>query len=271
MTASKGSPLVALLAGLMLVAPTGYGQTVRAGDGGLPLAETGETAPVEPAALAILKTMGDLLRASRTLSFTARGFREEPATTGQTVAFFRTIHVQLQRPDRARIDVRGDMTNVSLWYDGKTVTLFDPLKKAFGSTPAPPSVEKTIAFLSERFGTVFTIAPFLEPDPFAVMSAGLATAFVVGEARVDGVVCDQLAFTEQDVDWQLWVQRGRNPLPRRVAVTFNTRPGAPREFLELSDWKLGAPIPASAFVFSPPPASIHAEMIPQPPEQTGPP
>ncbi|MGO9830776.1 MAG: DUF2092 domain-containing protein [Myxococcaceae bacterium] len=269
MTASKVSARAALLFGLLLVVPSVRAQSERADAGLPPPGGTSDSAPFEPAAFDILRRMSAFLASSQTLAFAVRGYSEEPATTGQMVAFYRTSHVQLQRPDRVRIDVRGDVTNVSLWYDGKTVTLFNPLRKAFGSTVTPPTVDQTIDFLRDKYNAVFTISPFLTSDPFAVMSGGLLTAFVVGKAQVDGVACDQLAFTEREVDWQLWVQRGPRPLPRRVAVTYKTVPGAPRELLELSDWKLGESFPQKDFIFTPPPGSFRAEMMVQPSEAKG--
>ncbi len=258
MTASRLTAPAAVLAGFLLVVPSVHAQG-ESPDAGV----TSDAAPLEPAAFDVLRKMSAFLRSSQTLAFTVRGFSEELSTTGQMLAFFRTTRVELQRPDRVRIDLRGDITNVSLWYDGKTVTLFDPVRKAFGSTATPPTVDQTIDFLRDKYDAVFTVAPFLGSDPFAVMSAGLLTAFVVGRAQVDGVACDQLAFTERDVDWQLWVARGPRPLPRRVAVTYKTVPGAPREVLDMSDWKLGGTLSAKDFVFTPPPGSFRAEMMPE--------
>jgi len=269
MTASTLSPRAALLGGLLLVVPGVHAQSEHPDAGLPPPAATSDTTPFEPAAFDVLRRMSAFLSSSQTLAFTVKGYSEEPATTGQLVAFFRTSRVQLQRPDKVRIDVRGDVTNVSLWYDGKTVTLFDPLRKAFGSTASPPTVDQTIDFLRDKYDAVFTISPFLASDPFAVMSRGLVTAFVVGKAHVDGVECDQLAFTERDVDWQLWVQRGQRPLPRRVAVTYKTVPGALREILDLSEWQLGGSFPPKDFVFTPPPGSSRAEMMPQPSQEKG--
>ncbi|MGO8969260.1 MAG: DUF2092 domain-containing protein [Myxococcaceae bacterium] len=264
---AKRSAWAALLVGLLLV-PTVHAQNEQ--DGGVPPSgATSDATPFEPAAFDVLRRMSAFLSSSQTLAFTVKGYSEELATTGQQVAFYRTSRVQLQRPDRARIDVRGDITNVSLWYDGKTVTLFDPVRKTFGRTASPPTVDQTIDFLRDKYDAVFTISPLLTSDPFAVMSQGLVTAFVVGKAQVDGVECDQLAFTERDVDWQLWVERGRRPLPRRIAVTFKSVPGAPREILDLSDWKLGGSVPPKDFVFTPPPGSTRAEMMPQPSPEKG--
>ncbi len=262
MNASRVGARAAALVGFLLVVPV-QAQSEGPDAGLLQPGATSDASPFEPAAFDFLRKMSAFLSASQTLSFTVRGYSEETATTGQMVTFFRTSHVQMQRPDHVRIDVRGDITNVSLFYDGKTVTLLDPVKKAFGSTASPPTVDQTIDFLRDKYDAVFTISPLLTSNPFSVMSTGLVTAFVVGKAQVDGVDCDQLAFTERDVDWQLWLQRGPRPLPRRIAVTFKTVPGAPREVLDLSDWKLGNSIPAKDFVFTPPKGSFHAEMVPE--------
>jgi len=247
--------------GFLLAVPIAQAQSDIPDAGILAPSVNSDATPFEPAAFDVLRKMSAFLRSSQTLAFTVRGYSEETATTGQMVTFFRTSRVELQRPDHLRIDVRGDISNVSLWYDGKTVTLLDPLRKAFGSTASPPTVDQTIDFLTDKYNAVFTISPFLTSDPFAVMSDGLVTAFAVGKAEVDGVTCDQLAFTEKDVDWQLWVQRGPRPLPRRVAVSYKTVPGAPREVLELSEWKLGASISARDFIFIAPPGSFRAEMM----------
>jgi len=246
----------AVLASLLFFVPAAHAQD-ESPDAGI---DAAAAAPLEPEAFDVLRKMSAFLRSSQTLAFTVRGFGEQPATTGQLLTFFRTTRVELQRPDRLRIDVAGDVNHVNLLYDGKTVTLFDPVQKAFGSVAAPPTVDQAIDLLRDKYDAAFTIAPLLTADPFAVLGAGLLTAFVVGQAQVDGVACDHLAFTERDVDWQLWVQRGPQPLPRRLAVTYKTVPGAPREVLNLSDWKLGGTLPAKDFAFTPPPGSYPAEM-----------
>ena len=169
--------------GLTLLALPALGQSGIPDAGAASAGADAQATPLEAAALETLQRMGALLHSSRTLSFTASGFREELATTGQTVAFFRTVRVQLQRPNQVRVDVRGEMTNLSLWYDGRTVTLFDPVKNGFGSTEAPPTIDQTITFLSRRFGTVFTISALLLADPFATLSQGLQTGFVVGTQK----------------------------------------------------------------------------------------
>jgi len=33
---------------------------------------------------------------------------------------------------------------------------------------------------------------------------------------VEGVRCDNLAFRAPNVDWQIWIQEGPEPLPRKL-------------------------------------------------------
>jgi hypothetical protein len=67
---------------------------------------------------------------------------------------------------------------------------------------------------------------------------------IVGTGWVGDVECDHLAFHQGDVDWQLWVERGARPLPRRIAVTRRNA-GARQEVVMLT-WKLGSRVGAPA-------------------------
>jgi hypothetical protein len=45
---------------------------------------------------------------------------------------------------------------------------------------------------------------------------------------VGGVACDHLAFTESNIDWQIWIQRSGKSLPRKVVINYRTTPGLPQ-------------------------------------------
>jgi hypothetical protein len=77
----------------------------------------------------------------------------------------------------------------------------------------------------------------------------LTTAVDLGLVKVDDVVCRYLLFGEEDADWQLWVDTGKRPLPRRLSVVYKKAPGAPRSLAAVSDWKLNITVPASRVVF----------------------
>ena len=207
---------------------------------------------LEPEALAQLKAMSDLLKGTGSFSFKASSDREQPSTNGQMLDFFAVSRVSASRPDKIRVDTRGDLHDASLWYDGKTVTIFSAKSTFYGQAPAPGTIDETLVMLMDRFQVPLPAAGFLLKDPYAKMMEGVKTAFDAGDSDIDGVACRHLAFSEEDADWQVWIEKGGKPLPRRIAVTYKKATGAPRVVTTLSDWNLSPTIPAGDFVFTPP-------------------
>jgi len=56
-------------------------------------------------------------------------------------------------------------------------------------------------------------------------------------AVVDGVECEHLAFRGVDTDWQIWIETGARPVPRKYVITSKTLAGAPQYTLRIKDWK----------------------------------
>ena len=83
----------------------------------------------------------------------------------------------------------------------------------------------------------------------------LQMARVVGLANVRGVPCDQYVYRQDGMDWQVWIQRGAQALPRRLVVT-STHDNARPQVVEEYDWTINPPIAANAFDFRPPPGAI---------------
>jgi hypothetical protein len=215
--------------------------------------------PLEPAALDRLRAMSDLLKSAPRLAFTARSDREQPSLGGQMLDFFAAARISVSRPNQIRVDTTGDLHDASLWYDGKTVTIYSMKSSFYGQAPAPATIDETLLMLIDRFQTPLPAAAFLLADPYAKMMEGVKTAFDAGEAEVEGARCRHLAFSEEAADWQLWIEEGAKPLPRRLAVTYKKVEGAPRIVTSLSDWDLSPAIPAGTFTFAPPAGATKVE------------
>jgi hypothetical protein len=208
--------------------------------------------PLEPAALERIKAMSDLLKGAGSFTFKATTDREQPSTDGQLLDFFNVSQISVKRPNQVRVDTKGDLHDASLWYDGKTVTIYSSKSSFYGQTDAPATLDETLLMLMDRFQTPFPVAGFLLKDPYAKMMEGVKTAFDAGTGEVDGVACRHFAFSEEEADWQVWIENGAKPLPRRIAVTYKKAPGTPRVVTTLSDWNLSPTIPAGEFTFTPP-------------------
>jgi hypothetical protein len=242
----------ALATAILLCLAPGIALSQAANAAPAPVATPAPPPPLEPEALARLKAMSDLLKAAPSFSFKTTTVREQPSTNGQMLDFFSVSKISVSRPDKIRVDTKGDLHAASLWYDGKTLTIFSAKSSFYAQAPAPATIDEAVVMLMDRFQVPLPAAGFLLKDPYAKMMEGVKTAFDAGESEVDGVMCHHLAFSEEDADWQVWVENGAKPLPRRIAVTYTKAPGAPRVMAALSDWNLAPALPAGEFVFTPP-------------------
>jgi hypothetical protein len=181
------------------------------GGAGVALAqEKPAAAPVAPAseikderALKRLQAMSDTLAGAKTLRFHYRGLLPVTGPTGQYVNLMASASVVMQRPDRLRVQARGDLFPSDLFHDGKTVTVVAANPKVYAQREAAGSLVESFTRGPQPGGDLVT--PFIDllaTDPFAVLTRDLTSAIWVGQSKVGGVVTDHLAFTSKDVDWE---------------------------------------------------------------------
>ena len=101
---------------------------------------------------------------------------------------------------------------------------------------------------SERTEAGIEPAPFLSHATRAFFVKG---GILVGETSINGVLCDHLAFRQSNADWQLWVEKGARPLPRKVVITTRYEVGDP-QFQATMTWNVQPRIDKSTFAFTPP-------------------
>ena len=98
------------------------------------------------------------------------------------------------------------------------------------------------------------------------LTEDVRVGLVVGESEVDGVATDHLAFRQPAVDWQLWVEKGRQALPRKLLITTRYEVGDP-QYQAIMRWNLKPDISAKTFTFVPPSGATmvpnHADLVAQ--------
>ena len=84
----------------------------------------------------------------------------------------------------------------------------------------------------------------LYSDVYGTVTKDLTHAYWVDKSTVDGVVCDHLAFAGPGIEWQIWLGPEKDPLPRRLAVTYLSMERQPRFLVTFNDWNLKASLSA---------------------------
>ena len=79
----------------------------------------------------------------------------------------------------------------------------------------------------------------------------MTSAIDIGASEVDGVSCEHYAIRQDGLDWQVWVQQGAYPLPRKLVLTTLTDEARPQHSVVLT-WNLAPSFNDETFVFTPP-------------------
>lgn len=239
-----------LAAGLLCAVAT-TGAAEKAAPSGPPAAAPGAPAAQiqlvkDPRALAALEAMSNRLAAAKSLTFHVHNSVPMLGPNLQWVTLLGTARVALERPNKLFIERGGDQVAMSVYYDGKAITFYEPQQKLFAEVSAPATIDATLA---EVLGPSLAGFPYLEillADPYAALTADLGGALYVGHSTVDGVKTDHLAFRGPGVDWEIWIGVD-DKLPRLVEAKYVDLGKAPSITTRFTDWKLDAPIPASTF------------------------
>src|SRR5277367_3930226 len=74
----------------------------------------------------LLKQMSDYIGSAEQFTFHADISFDHVLPSGQKLQFSASEDVALQRPNRLYVGWSGDLGDRQFWYDGKSVTLYDP-------------------------------------------------------------------------------------------------------------------------------------------------
>lgn len=208
-------------------------------------------AQAEDDATAILRSMSDYLASQKIISLTFDSDVEVITSDLQKLQFTGSGQVLLSRPDKLRATRTGGYTDVELVFDGKTATVLGKNLNTFAQIESQGSVDQLINRLNGD-AVAMPGSDLLLSNVFDELTANVSDAKHIGQGVIDGIECEHLAFRNADTDWQIWIQIGSNPVPRKYVITNKSVTGAPQYTLRIKDWKTNVPVAADAFVFKAP-------------------
>lgn len=210
-------------------------------------AQTATGDAVQPAALELIKAMGDTLASADRMSFDVKGAFDVPAANGQPLFYHTMSSVTLERPDKLKVLVTGDGPPEEFTYDGAEMAVFMPASNMVARKAAPPDVDAMLREAYVTAGLYFPYVDILVSDPYASFAGHALSAFVVGQSEiVGGVTTDIVAIADGRVQWQIWIGAD-DKLPRLIWSTPTDMPQKPRTMVEFSNWKTGDAVDGGSF------------------------
>jgi hypothetical protein len=196
--------------------------------------------------------MGVYLRALPAFEVVCDTVREEVDINDQKLQFLgSTVYKAKRDPDGLVVDVAEDRRVRHFVYDGKTATMFAPRYGYYAKIDAPPTIRGLLDLLDSKYGVVFPLEDLFLWGTDADRHSSLKRGYLVGSARISGRDADHYAFRENGIDWQIWIARGDNPLPLRIAVAGTADPKLPQMEANLK-WNTAPKFAADTFAFKAP-------------------
>lgn len=232
-----------------------------------PPAPQAEKAPA-PDPLQIVHKMCDFLKSQKEFSYKAEVSDDQVYYGGKKLQYETDLEFFVRRPDQLRVNAGGDLANKQFYLDGKTITLYDKDHNVYATLEVPPNMESALEKAHKDFGIRVSLSDLASPDLWELMKQHIKHSLYVGQSRIRGVLCQHLAFVGENLDFQLWIEAGDQPLLRKMVLTYKKLPAAPQWIAYISDWNFSPQFNDKLFAFTPPAGAEKVKFIPVQASQT---
>lgn len=207
----------------------------------------------DPDARALLLGMADFMAKAPGFRLTMRSTYDAIQADGQRIEFGERRQILMQRPDKFRVDVeRSDGERGGVVFDGRTITAFNTTDNVYARVKKPGSVDQALVYMVRDLQATMPLARMFTTGFAPYLDKRARSVTFVEECTLFDVPTNHLAARSDDVDLQLWIAKGPEPLPRRVVITYKNAPGQPQFRADLYDWSVAPKADAAAFTFVPP-------------------
>lgn len=222
---------------------------------------------IDPKAQEVLRDMSTFMAKQKAFRVEVDGTTDVIQEDGQKVQTNSESDIWLERPNKLHAERKGDVSDAQIFYDGKTFTVHSRKDNVYAQKPAPPTLDQTIPMVQDKLDVQVGAGDLLFSDPAKALTEDAVSGKYLGRSVIDGVPTHHLAFRGNQVDWELWVEEGKRPLPRRYVITSKDMQGAPQHSATMSNWKLASDLPDETFRFDPPKGARKIEFVTPAPER----
>lgn len=214
-------------------------------------ANSQENSTIDPSAMEALNKMGTYLRSLKAFQVDSEVTNDDVLDDGQIVTDIKANTLLSVGPSLFRARLRTDDQDVFLFYDGKQFTVYGKLENFYATVSAPATTAQLVDKVYNDYGIEIPLVDLFKwgTDESAIKK--ITSAFDVGPSTVEGITCEHYAFRQEGLDWQIWIQLGDYPLPRKFVIRTLTDDARPQHTSNLV-WNLAPSYNEAAFTFDPP-------------------
>lgn len=265
------------------------------GEAAAPAQPVEAAAPTPPAASAdapevkpeeLLRKMADQVCEPQAISCRVEAIMEINSAMFQNKQEMKTS-IRIEKPNRLAVIAEGGPMQMTVVSDGKQLWQCLPTLKRYVVGPAPTNLaglaDQQDSSLLSMAGPLGNFIPTSSEALAKSLLEGVTGSKYLGQENISNekaaeVMCHHLRFMQESLDWDIWIEAGKQPVPRKVTLDFSKQlagagpdaKGVKMSYaVTMNDWNTSPKFTASDFTFSPPPGAQEYRTI-MPPEPAHP-
>ena len=134
-----------------------------------------------PEAVDILRSSMEYLSSLTQFSVQTQSTFEDLLDSGHRVDFEISSSVIVSRPNKLRSERHGNLLNQLFYYDGKTLTLYNPSDKVYATESVPETIEEMLHFARDTYGLGAPVSDLIYNNAFSLLMYEVNLAIVIGK------------------------------------------------------------------------------------------
>ena len=168
--------------------------------------------------------------------------------------------VALQRPDKVRMQVRGDVENRNTIMNNGKVSVYDLEANTYAEISVEDDIDDALDTLIDDYGLPIPLTQLLYSDTAVDLEDDLEhDGYYFGTVNVDNKPCYYVGFPGKEWDIQLWIEKGDRPVIRRAAFVDKMMKDQPRSMIKVA-WNIDEIADQSVFTFTAPQSAKKIEI-----------
>jgi hypothetical protein len=116
-------------------------------------------------------------------------------------------------------------------------------------------LRETLDAMLEKHDVEFPLVDVIFVAMGGELQQNIHDAGEIGPSTVEGTPCQQVAFRDSKVDWQMWIEQGAKPVPRKLVITTTDAPTRP-QYSAVMRWDVPSTLGDDLFQFTPPKGTL---------------
>jgi len=120
------------------------------------------------------------------------------------------VDVEVDRPNRLRVDIKGEFKNTTNYLNNGKFTMVDNELGYYGELKTPKDINNALDFIFDKYGIKAPLATLIYTG--MGKRAKFTKSRYFGTGLINGVECDYIAFRNGSREIHIWVATGEKPI-----------------------------------------------------------